>query len=142
MSAVFVGCGSNPPAPASVTVAVVDNQVVFAPTGNIDLQATAHDGSGAAVTSAKLEWTVSPPDAATLLPNLPTAPPNQVTYKLAKEGSVRFQACTAAGACGAVVVLVANKPALSVTAPIAGSELGGDGSTSIAVAGKVTSTRA
>jgi hypothetical protein len=129
--------------PAGVTVSVSPTLDFYPLASDVSVTATVSDATGAALPSAQVVWTLDPPDGA--VPSSAGAG----AFTLQKPGRLTFTACTVAPggdggpACGeAVIAVAADPPVLTLTKPQPGDELGGNGATTFAVAGTVTSSRA
>lgn len=147
-----VGCGGSAPTgpstttttgekPASLDVAVdVTPKLPFYPLATeVTVAATVTDAAGKPLPGAKITWTLDPEDAA-------VTSTDAKTFTLQKPGELTFEACTPNDAgepvCGRAVLQVSPEPpALVVTKPMPGEELGGDGKSTFTVEGKVTSSK-
>ena len=149
-----VGCGGSSPddatggkppteTPASLGVSVdVYPKLGFYPlASDIVVAAVVTDAAGKEIPGAKVTWTMDPEGAAT-----PSA--EALGFTLGKPGPLAFEACaadesTGKQVCGQAIIQVAPEPpALEVTKPAPGEELGGDGKSAFTVEGKLTSTKA
>jgi hypothetical protein len=134
--AVVAGCSSDASGPVSSGVVVhVDPAQAFYPvTSQVSLTATVTDSAGTELHDAKVTWTSDPADTA-----IPAG--DAGAFKLNQVGSVTFTACAVdnAGACGSARIQVSpGAPGLVLTAPQPAAELGGDGKSTFAVEGKIT----
>lgn len=123
-----------PPTPAALSVSVAPTRQFYRTDQTISLQAEVTDATGAVIPDAPLSWTANPVDAIGGITGGETT--------LLNAGRVVLTACTGDGAatlCDDLYLLVDDgSPVLELTEPVAGAELGGDGATSIAVAGSVS----
>ena len=134
--------GEVMPVPAGVTVSVGPTLDFYPLASDVSVTATVIDATGATLPNAQVVWTLNPPDGA--VPSSAGAG----AFTLQKAGRLTFTACTVAPggdggpACGeAVIAVLADPPVLTLTKPQPGDELGGNGATTFAVAGTVTSSR-
>jgi hypothetical protein len=130
------GCSSDEggPVPSGVVVHVTPSQAFYAVSSQVSLTATVTDGAGTELRDAKVTWASDPADAA-------TAADEAGAFTLNKLGDVTFTACAVdnARACGSARLEVSRgSPGLELTKPRPGDELGGDGTSTFAVEGKVT----
>lgn len=137
--ALAAGCGSDESGPAASGVVVhLDPSQAFYPVASqVSLSATVTDGSGTELRDAKVTWTSEPEGAAT-----PAA--DGGAFTLNEVGEVTFTACAVddASVCGSARIKVSpGAPLLVLTTPQPGAELGGDGKSSFAVEGKITTGR-
>lgn len=141
--ALAAGCGGDPSSSkdSSVAVAVdVSPELAFYPLAtDVTVAAAVTDAAGKPIPNAKVTWKVDPEDAA-------TASADAGTYTLDKPGPLTFEACTedhGKKVCGKASIQVAPEPpVLVVTKPAPGDELGGSGSSTFTVEGKVSSPAA
>jgi hypothetical protein len=137
--ALVAGCGGDEsgPVPSGVVVHLSPEEAFYPVTTQISLTATVTDGAGAELHDAKVTWTSDPADVATPVDDLGA-------FTLNKVGSVTFTACAVdnASACGSARIAVSpGAPALVLTTPQPGAELGGDGKSTFPVEGKITTGR-
>ena len=131
------GCssdGGSGPAPSGVVVHIDPQQAFYPVTSQVSLTTTVTDGAGAELHDAKVTWAVDPAGAA-----IPAG--DAGAFKLNEIGSVTFTACAVdnASACGSTRIQVSpGAPLLVLTSPQPGAELGGDGKSTYAVEGKIT----
>ncbi len=137
--ALLAGCSSDGggPVPAGVVVHLSPEQAFYPVASQLSLTATVTDGAGAELHDAKVTWTTDPADVATPVDDAGA-------FTLSKVGSVTFTACAVdnASACGSARIEVSpGAPGLVLTTPQPGAELGGDGKSTFAVEGKITTGR-
>ena len=133
--ALAAGCGSDEGegVASGVIVHLAPEQAFYPINSDLELTATVNDGLGAELKGAQVTWKADPADAA-------TKKGDSSTFTLNRLGPVTFTACAIdnPNACGSAQVKVSpGSPALTVTAPVPGAELGGDGRTAFTVEGKV-----
>ncbi|APR76046.1 Hypothetical protein A7982_01393 [Minicystis rosea] len=149
-----IGCGSSSPddssggkppqeTPSSLVVSVdVSPKLPFYPlASDVAVAATVTDSAGKPLPDAKITWKLDPEDAA-------QAVDEASTFTLEKPGPLTFEACAVDKSngkqvCGQAIIQVAPEPpVLVLTKPAPGAELGGDGTSTFTVEGKVTSSKA
>jgi hypothetical protein len=137
--ALVAGCGgsSGGSAPSGVAVIIEPSLAFYPVASQISLTATVTDSGGTALPNAKVVWTTDPADLAT-----PGSDPGAFT--LNRVGKVTFTACSVddASVCGRAMIEVSPGAPVLVLTPQPGDEVGGDGKSTFAVQGKVTSGRA
>jgi hypothetical protein len=133
--AVVAGCGGDDgPVPAGIVVLRSPALAFYPIKSQLSLIATVTDGGGTEISNAQVTWRSDPPDAAT-----PTG--DAGTFTLNKLGDVTFTGCAvdAPNVCASSRIEVSpGGPGLAVTTPQPGAELGGDGKSTFAVEGKIT----
>lgn len=133
--ALAAGCGSDDGegVVSAVVVHLAPEQAFYPINSELELRATVNDGLGAELKGAAVTWTADPADAA-------TKKGEGSMFSLNRLGPVTFKACAVENpsVCGSAQIKVSpGSPALTVTAPAPGAELGGDGRTAFTVEGKV-----
>jgi hypothetical protein len=150
--ALTLGCGSSPdpntggkapvetPSSLDVSVAVFPPLAFYPLASEVGITAAVADKEGNAIPGAKITWKLDPVDAA-------SAVDEAGTFTLDKPGPLTFEACTldesiGQEVCGQTTIQVAPEPpVLVVDKPQPGDELGGEGKSTFAVEGKVTSPK-
>lgn len=127
----------------SIEIAVVPERQWYHTQQEVTLAGFVSDRDGNALNNEPVHWTVSPPDAATIVVDDQQGQPS-ANFILERDGLVTFTGCRAtrsgaarSGPCGTITLRVDDgSPALELTAPSPGQEI--DDAEGIRVAGSVT----
>ncbi|WP_428266408.1 hypothetical protein [Haliangium sp.] len=130
-----------PPAPPDIRLSPSPQRAIYCAGRELDVVtsfvAPGTDVESPPAADATVEYTITPPDAATL-----TTTPSGVRLRLAAAGQLTLRACVdddaAAPRCAeAAIQVIDGAASLAVDSPLPGAELGGAGATTVEVHGSV-----